>query len=116
MQSKKASYPTERDSAGAAERPLDFDVLAGRLHSIALRAAAERWRGWTPEDAKAVEEAERAIRAIPDALAASMREGFAIGRRYGQEEEHLAGLNMQINALARHVARQAWGGGHPGLA
>jgi hypothetical protein len=91
-----------------------LEKLADRLDAIATAAPLGRWLGRS--DARAAATAARQIRAIPQALAAGMREAFDIGREYGHREVELAEIEQETTTLSTLLARQAWGGGHPGKA
>lgn len=116
MHTNEESRRTSVRNHAPDEQPPSFEELAARLNAIASRAAEARWRGWTPEDTEAISMAAREIRAIPEALATGMKDAFKVGRQYGRGEEELADLNMEIDALSRKLAAQAWGGGRSGLA
>ncbi len=108
------AYPPPRDEQ---ESPLPddgragFERLAARLRSIASRAASAEWPGWTERDTGAIAAAALQIEEIPGALAEGMRAAFDLGREYGQGEEELGRLNLEIHSLSSDLARRAWGRG-----
>jgi hypothetical protein len=91
-----------------------LEELADRLDDIAKRAGVSRWLDHT--DAGVAAAAAHHIRAIPEAVAASMREAFDIGRAYGHREVELERITREIHDVSHLLARQAWGGGRPGNA
>ena len=89
---------------------IPFEALSRRLRSIARRAAAEAWPGWTAEDTRAIDTAARELSTFGPALAHGMREAFAIGREYGHREDVLDRLNQEIFNATNRLGRAAWGG------
>ena len=91
-----------------------LDELADRLDDIATGARSGRLLG--RRDAQIAATAARHIRAIPEALAAGMREAFVVGREYGHREVDLADRATRSRSASTSLARDAWGGGNPGNA
>jgi hypothetical protein len=92
----------------------ELEELAARLEEMASRRSPSRALGWS--DARVAVAAARNIRAIPEALAAGMEQGFALGRELGHREVELAVQASESGSYANVVARQAWGGGQTGHA
>jgi hypothetical protein len=112
--------PTEDSGSGnvarigrTGETLRALQELADQLDDIARRAGASRWLGRS--DGRVAAAAARHIRAIPEALAVSMREAFDVGRvraSRGRARGDRGGNQERLHSLGA----TGTGGGQPGNA
>ncbi len=104
-----STHEGEGRLAGPDGEPRGLGALAARLEAVGLRASAERWPGFTAQDARIIDAAARELATFEEALAQGMREAFTIGREHREREALLNRLNEEIAIATSRLAREAWG-------